>query len=95
MTHNLFIYLRTYDPETKHAGFYQVEIAEAHAIRLFEAPISMTGFWWERNLGNSEQIVHIAEAATYPAEVWIYDITSGKRRQITNLNPHFVRHSFR
>ncbi len=82
------IYLRTYDPKTKHAGFYQVEIAEAQAIRLFEAPINMTGFWWERNLGNSEQIVHIAEAATYPEEVWIYDITSGKRRQITNLNPH-------
>ena len=82
------IYLRTYDPETKRAGFYQIEIAEARAIRLFEASISLTGFWWERALGNGTQIVHIAEAATYPAEVWIYDRTSGNRRQITNLNPH-------
>ena len=82
------ICLRTYDHETKRAGFYQIETVEPRAIRVFEAPINMTGFWWERALGNGKQIVHIAEAATYPAEVWIYDITSGKRRQITNLNPH-------
>ena len=82
------IYLRTYDPETKRAGFYQVDIVEPRAIRLFEAPINMTGPWWERALGNGTQIVHIAEATSYPAEVWIYDITSGKRRQITDLNPH-------
>ena len=86
-----FICVQTRDSETKHHGFYQVHIDETQANPLFEAPIYLSLPEFERRelkaIGYDTQIVYRAQSATYPEEVWIFDVASGKQHQVTDLNP--------
>ena len=86
------ICVQTHDSETKHEGFYRVQIDEARTISLFEMPIHLPTLLLEdlelKAIGYNTQLVYRTENPTHPEEVWMYDIVSGKRRQITNLNPH-------
>ena len=86
------ICIQTHDTETKHEGLYQVQVAEARAAPLFEAPMrlipSWTGGFDLRVVGYGTQIVYMTEHTTYPVKIWRFDMASGKRRQVTDLNPH-------
>ena len=84
-----FICVQTHDPETKHTGFYQVGIDEARTTPLLEAPIflSYPQEFELKAIGHDTQIVYRAQSATYPEEVWILDVVSGRQHQVINLNP--------
>ena len=77
------ICIRTHDPETRKDGFYLINTAEARATCLFERQIYLS-----TPSGNGTQLIYRAQSATYPEEVWIYDIVLGKQQQVTDLNPH-------
>ncbi len=84
-----FICVQTHDPETKNTGFYQIGIDAAQTIPLLEAPISLSypeGFELKA-IGHDTQIVYRVQSGTYPEEVWILDVASGKQRQVIDLNP--------
>ena len=86
------ICIQTHDTETKHDGLYQVQAAEARVTPLFEAPMRLippwTGGFDLRVVGYRTQIVYMAEDTIYPVKIWVFDIASGKRRQVKDLNPH-------
>ena len=86
------ICVQTHDPETKKDGFYLINTAEARATCLFEEPISITRHIADeydlKVVSNDTQIVYRAQDATYPEEIWMLDIESGNRQQVTDLNPH-------
>lgn len=82
------ICIQTHDPETRYGGFYQIDTDKASATCLFEAPMNLSGRVGAGTLGYGTQIVYTAESASYPEGVWMFDIASGKRHEITNLNPH-------
>ena len=86
------ICVQTHDPETKKDGFYLVNTVEARATCLFEEPISVTSRIADefdlKVVGYDAQIVYRLQDATHPEEIWMFDIDSGKRRQVTDLNPH-------
>ena len=86
------ICVQTHDPETKKDGFYLINTAEARALCLFEEPICVTkriGDEFDlKVVGNDTQIVYRAQDATYPEEIWRFDIDTGKRQQVTDLNPY-------
>lgn len=86
------ICIQTHDIETKHDGLYQVEVAEARTTPLFEVPMRLIPSWAGgvdlRVVGYGTQIIFIVEHTTYPMKIWMFDIASGKRRQLTDLNPH-------
>ena len=86
------ICVQTHDPETKKDGFYLINTAEARATCLFEEPICVTKRIVDefdlKVVGNDTQIVYRAQDGTQPEEVWMFDIDSGERQQMSELNPH-------
>ena len=86
------ICVQTHDPETKKEGFYLINTAEARATCLFEEPISITRHIADEHdlkvVSNDTQIVYRAQDATHPEEVWMFDIDSGERQQVSELNSH-------
>ena len=86
------ICIQTHDTETKHEGLYQIQVAEARSTPLFEVPMRLIPPWAGgfdlRVVGYGTQIVYMTEHTTYPAKIWRFDIVSGKRRQVADLNPH-------
>ncbi len=86
------ICVQTHDPETKRDGFYLIDTAEARATCLFEEPICVTKRIADefdlKVVANDTQIVYRAQDATYPEEIWMLHTDSGKRQQVTDLNPH-------
>ena len=86
------ICIQTHDAETKHDGLYQIQVAEARATPLFEVPMRLIPSWAGafdlRVVGYGTQIVYMTEHTTYPVKIWSFDIVSGKRRQVADLNPH-------
>ena len=86
------ICVQTHDPETKKDGFYLINTAEARATCLFEEPICVAKRIVDeydlKVVSKDTQIVYRAQDATYPEEIWMLDIESGNRQQVTDLNPH-------
>ncbi|MCG9134320.1 sigma-70 family RNA polymerase sigma factor [Candidatus Poribacteria bacterium] len=86
------ICVQTHDPETKKDGFYLINTSEARATCLFEEPICVTRHIADeydlKVVSNDTQIVYRAQDATRPEEVWIFDVDSGERQQLSDLNPH-------
>lgn len=82
------ICIRTHDPETRYSGFYQIDTDKASATCLFEVPMNLSNHPKVSTLGYGTQIIYTAESESHPVDVWIADIVSGKRQQITDLNPH-------
>ena len=85
------ICIQTHDPETKKEGFYILNTEEAHAMCLFEEPLSISSLGRGFDLttvGCDAQIFYRAEEATHPEEIWTLDIDTRKRTQVTDLNPH-------
>ena len=86
------ICIQTHDPETKQDGFYLINTVEAHAGCLLEEPISITGRLPEEfdllSVGWDTQIAYRAQDSASPEEIWTFDIGTGKRHQVTDLNPH-------
>ena len=86
------ICIQTHDPATKQDGLYLINTVEAHAGCLLEEPISITGRLPEgfdlSAVGWDAQIAYRAQDSASPEEVWTFDIDTGKRHQVTDLNPH-------
>ena len=88
------ICIQTHDPETKQEGLYLINTVEAHAVCLFEGPIFITRRSPDEfdlpSVGSDTQIVYRAQDSASPEEIWTFDIGTGKRHQVTDLNPHFA-----
>ena len=86
------ICVQTHDSKTKKDGFYLINTAEARATCLFEEPICVTkriGDEFDlKVVANDTQIIYRAQNAAYPEEIWMLNPGSGKRQQVTDLNPH-------
>lgn len=92
------ICIQTHAPENRKDGFYLISTAEARATTLFEKPIHLFYPWSITDdfetVGYGTQIVHRAEDTTRPEEIWTFDIVTGKRHQVTQLNPHLYNLDF-
>ena len=86
------ICIQTDDRESKKDGFYMLNTAEARATCLFEEPIHIYRPWSILEdfevVGGGTRIAFRAEDRTGPEEIWTFDIDTGKRHQVTELNPH-------
>ncbi len=92
------ICIQTHDPETRKDGFYSINTAEARATCLFEEPIHLFHPWSILDdfevVGDGTQIVYRSEDTTRSEEIWTFDIVTGKRHQVTELNPHLYNLDF-
>ena len=92
------ICIQTHDRESKKDGFYMLNTAEASATCLFEEPIHLYHPWSILEdfevVGDGTQIIYRSEDTTGPEEIWTFDIATGKRRQVTELNPHLYNLDF-
>ena len=86
------ICIQTRDHETKKNGFYLLNTTEGGTTCLFEEPLSIYGRLGDEfdiiSVGCGGKIVYRAQNATQPEEIWMLDTNSGKRQQVSDLNPH-------
>lgn len=86
------ICIQTHDPVTKKGGFYLLNSTEGGATCLFEEPLSIYGRLGDEfdiiSVGHGGRIVYRAQDVTQPEEIWMFDTDTGKRQQVTDLNPH-------
>ncbi len=88
------ICIHTHDHETKKDGFYLLNSAEGSTTCLFEEPLSIYGRVGDEfdiiTVGCGEKLVYRVQNATQPEEIWMLDTDTGKRQQVSDLNPHLL-----
>lgn len=86
------ICIQTLDPATKKNGFYLINSTEGSTTCLFEEQIYIYPRVADEfdiiSIGCGEKIIYRMQNATQPYEIWMLDTDTGKRQQMSNLNPH-------
>ncbi len=86
------ICIQTHNYETKKGGFYFLNTTEGGTTCLFEEPLSIYSRVADEfdiiSIGCGEKIVYRVQNATQPEEIWMLNTDTGKRQQVSDLNPH-------
>jgi dipeptidyl aminopeptidase/acylaminoacyl peptidase len=90
-----WLYATVADNKTFKQGVARVDLTTSKAALLFREEGSITGYpkTPPDRAPSGADIVYSMESASRPIDLWLYDIATHKRRQLTHLNPAAERAS--
>jgi len=89
------LYVRTHDSESKKDAIYTVQVDTGEATKVYEgdASISMREMGALTGMPRGSSLVFTSESAMRPPDLWTLDVSNGKTRQLSRLNPQYEQAS--
>ena len=89
--HGRSVVLGIRDDQTKHCGFYTMDLTSGRTERLFEEAKDVRRLSWVVGSSAKRTLYYVAQDASHAPDVWATQIPAAPRR-LTQINPVFDRH---